>query len=64
MSEPLRVTTDPDYFDQDPSSVELWSPGSPLFPIPDAVAPVADPDTPHRSLDAVLNDATGTPQTT
>ena len=32
MREPLRVTTDPDYFDAHASSVELWSPGSPLFP--------------------------------
>jgi SNF2 family DNA or RNA helicase len=32
MREALRVTTDPDYFDQHASSVEMWSPGSPLFP--------------------------------
>ncbi len=32
MREALRVTTDADYFDQHASSVELWSPGSPLFP--------------------------------
>ncbi len=30
---PVRVTTDPDYFDLHPESVELWSPGSPVFPI-------------------------------
>jgi hypothetical protein len=36
MREPLRVTTDRDYFDQHASSVELWSPGSPLFPRVDA----------------------------
>jgi ERCC4-related helicase len=30
---PERVTTDPDYFDLHPESVELWSPGSPVFPI-------------------------------
>ncbi|AFZ44347.1 helicase domain protein [Halothece sp. PCC 7418] len=33
MSEVLRVTTAPDYFEQHPDSTELWSPGSPLFPI-------------------------------
>jgi len=38
MREPLRVTTDPDFFDQHPGSSELWSPGSPLFPIPEEVA--------------------------
>jgi len=32
MSRPLRVTTDPEYFDMHPESTELWSPGSPLFP--------------------------------
>jgi SNF2 family DNA or RNA helicase len=32
MDEPLRVTTNPDYFDRHSSSTELWSPGSPLFP--------------------------------
>jgi SNF2 family DNA or RNA helicase len=36
MRESLRVTTDPEYFDQHASSVELWSPGSPLFPRVDA----------------------------
>ncbi len=35
MSTSLRVTTKSDYFDQHPQSVELWSPGSPLFPILD-----------------------------
>ena len=33
MINSLRITTKPDYFDQHPESVELWSPGSPLFPI-------------------------------
>lgn len=34
MNAPIRVTTDPMYFDQNSDSVELWSPGSPLFPRP------------------------------
>jgi hypothetical protein len=38
MAGPARVTTDPDYFEQHPDSTELWSPGSPLFPIPDVIA--------------------------
>ena len=29
----VRVSTDPDYFDQNPESTELWSPGSLLFPV-------------------------------
>jgi SNF2 family DNA or RNA helicase len=37
MKETLRVTTKPDYFDQHPGSTELWSSGSPLFPIVDEV---------------------------
>jgi hypothetical protein len=27
----LRITTDPDYFEQHAESLELWSPGSPVF---------------------------------
>lgn len=40
MKEPLRVTTDADYFDQHATSVELWSPGSPLFPVPEEIVVV------------------------
>jgi ERCC4-related helicase len=32
MPAEVRVTTDSDYFEQHSESVELWSPGSPLFP--------------------------------
>ena len=38
MKEPLRVTTDPQYFEENAESVEFWSPGSPLFTPPDFVA--------------------------
>ena len=38
MKTPIRVTTDPAYFDAHPESTELWSPGSPLFPEPEGVA--------------------------
>ncbi|WP_295437428.1 hypothetical protein [uncultured Thiodictyon sp.] len=38
MAAPVRVTTDPDYFEQHPDSTELWSPGSPLFPTPEAIS--------------------------
>ena len=35
MSEPLRVTTSPEYFEEHAESVELWSPGNPLFVAPE-----------------------------
>lgn len=38
MSNPVRITTRPDYFDEHSDSLELWSPGSPSFPIPQAEA--------------------------
>ena len=31
MTERLRVTTDPEYFKEHTESLELWSPGNPLF---------------------------------
>lgn len=34
MPEALRITTDLDYFEDQASSVEFWSAGSPLFPYP------------------------------
>lgn len=33
-----RAMTDAHFFDEHPESVELWSPGSPLFPEPEDVA--------------------------
>jgi len=38
MARPVRITTRPDYFDDHSDSLELWSPGSPVFPRPDATA--------------------------
>jgi len=32
MLAPIRVTTDAIYFDLHPESIELWSPGNPVFP--------------------------------
>ena len=34
----LRVTTDPDYYEENAESLELWSPGNPLFQIPESEA--------------------------
>ena len=39
MSERLRVTTDPAYFEEHAESVELWAPGNALFAPPDFTAP-------------------------
>ena len=38
MAEFVRVTTNPEYFEANAESVELWSPGSPSFRAPDALA--------------------------
>ena len=42
MRAPLRVTTSRDLFVDQPGSCELWSPGSPLFPMSDDGVAVAD----------------------
>lgn len=55
MKEPLRVTTDPEYFEQNATSVELWSPGSPLFPTPEEIVSVETPGVEMRSLSDLLN---------
>ena len=36
-AEPVRVTTDPDHYREHPDSVELWSPGNPLFRAPERI---------------------------
>ena len=38
MRERLRVTTDPAYYEEHAESVELWSPGNPLFSAPELLA--------------------------
>ncbi len=38
MNAPIRITTDPGYYEENIESVELWSPGNPLFPTPEAIA--------------------------
>ena len=54
MKEPLRVTTDPEYFDQHATSVELWSPGSPLFPKADELADRESAGSDRRRLSELL----------
>ena len=38
MREEVRITTKREYYDDHPLSLELWSPGNPLFPVPEGVA--------------------------
>ena len=38
MKDFVRVTTDPAYFEENAESLELWSPGNPLFKAPDLLA--------------------------
>ena len=45
MRERLRVTTDPAWYEEHAESVELWSPGNPLFQAPELVA------TPEGSME-------------
>ncbi len=48
MNRPVRVTTRAEYYDEHGESVELWSPGSPVFPQPDESA--AQQELTHNSL--------------
>ena len=43
MGEPLRVTTDPEYFEEHAESLELWSPGNALFQAPEIITPASKP---------------------
>lgn len=42
MSQPVRITTDPEFYQEHTESVELWSAGNPIFPTPEVVADVHD----------------------
>ncbi len=55
MSEPLRVTTDPAYFEEHAESVELWSPGNPLF-VPPEFTDCPERPPPGRTLKDILDD--------
>ena len=62
MEEALRVTTDPAYYEEHSDSVELWSPGNPLFQPPEHLVE-EEPNTnerhrqtPFRTLSEVLDD--------
>ena len=51
MPQPIRVTTDPAYYEENSESVELWSPGNPFFEAPEPL-----PHTDHASDAATLKD--------
>ena len=53
MAQRLRVTTDPAYYEENAESVELWSPGNPLFKPPEFLPP-ADQLPPGRNLKEIL----------
>ncbi len=53
MTEPVRATTDPTYYEEHPESVELWSPGNPLFKPPEFLPP-SDQLPPSRTLKDIL----------
>ena len=53
MTEPVRATTDPAYYEEHSESVELWSPGNPLFKPPEFVPPT-DQLPPSRTLKDIL----------
>ena len=55
MSEPLRVTTDPAYYEAHADSVELWSPGNPLFTPPEFVAREDHEFPPGTTLKGLLD---------
>jgi hypothetical protein len=48
------VTTDPDFYQEHTESMELWSPGNPLFPQPSDIAAVEElPE--NISIDRLLD---------
>ncbi len=58
MASPRRVTTSRAYYDDHPSSLELWSPGNPLFPT-DVVHAAAAENPPVRLRDLLQPAAEG-----
>ena len=59
MSERLRVTTNPSYYEEHSESVELWSPGNPLFEAPEFVQEAKDDDFPQGTTLKELLEGTG-----
>ena len=55
MTERLRMTTDPEYFEEHAESLELWSPGNPLFTHPEFMTQVDKPQ-PGKTLKDILDE--------
>ncbi len=51
MNEPVRVATDPAYYEAHAESLELWSPGNPLSTPPEFITPADKPPTGKTSRD-------------
>lgn len=56
MSQPVRITTDPEFYQEHTESVELWSPGNPVFPMPEVLAGAEDLP-PNCSVGKLLDSA-------
>ena len=54
MTKRLRVTTDPEYFEEHAESLELWSPGNPLFIPPECTTGTDEPPT-DKTLKDILD---------
>ena len=54
MKERLRVTTDPEYFEEHAESMELWSPGNPLFAPPEFTTRMGEPSS-GKTLKDILD---------
>ena len=54
MTEEVRVTTDPEFYDEHADDAELWSPGNPLFAGPEP-APNSEEAVRHATLQAILD---------
>lgn len=61
MKQPLRVTTSRDLFEEHPGTYELWSPGSPLFPVTENGADEQKNASQNWRLASVLVEAMGSP---
>ena len=51
MTERLRVTTDPEYFEEHAESLELWSPSNPLFTLPEFTVRTGEASNIHTLKD-------------
>ena len=63
MRERLRVTTNPTYYEEHAESVELWSPGNPLFTPPEFTAEVKGDEFPAETTLKELLDESSTSTT-